>query len=72
MFGDFLEQLAIFVNKKVYGGVKSSAEGIDLEFEKDNIKYIVTIKSGPNWGNSGQISKMKQKLQTSKKNTKYK
>ncbi len=58
IFGDFLEQLAIFICEQVYGGTKSSAEGIDLEFEKDDVKYIVTIKSGPNWANSGQISNM--------------
>ncbi len=58
IFGEFLEGLAIFVNEKVYGGHKSAAEGIDLEFTKDNIKYIVSIKSGPNWGNSSQIRKM--------------
>ncbi len=59
IFGDFLEGLAIFVNEKVYQGWKSSAEGIDLEFNTDNIRYIVSIKSGPNWGNSSQIKKMK-------------
>lgn len=48
IFGEFLEGLAIFINEKVYGGYKSSAEGIDLEFEKDDVHYIVTIKSGPN------------------------
>ena len=53
IFGEFLEQLAIFICRKVYGGKKSAAEGIDLEFQKNNIKYIVTIKSGPNWANSG-------------------
>ena len=51
IFGNFLEQLALFICTKVYGGSKSSAEGIDLEFEKDSIRYIVSIKSGPNWGN---------------------
>jgi hypothetical protein len=60
IFGEFLEGLAIFINHKVYGGRKSSAEGIDLEFERDQIKYIVSIKSGPNWGNSRQIAKMKE------------
>ena len=59
IFGSFLEGLAIFINGKVYGGVKSAAEGIDLEFENDDIRYIVSIKSGPNWGNSSQINKMK-------------
>ena len=58
IFGDFLEELAIFICGQVYDGRKSSAEGIDLEFEKDNIRYIVSIKSGPNWGNSSQIAKM--------------
>lgn len=59
IFGNFLEQLAIFINGKVYNGWKSSTKGIDLEFNKDNIRYIVTIKSGPNWGNSGQIRNMR-------------
>lgn len=60
IFGEFLEQLAIFVNEQVYGGKKSTAEGIHLEFNRDGVDYIVSIKSGPNWGNSGQISKMKE------------
>lgn len=58
IFGGFLESLAIFISGKIYGGVKSSATGIDLEFTKDGVKYIVSIKSGPNWGNSSQIAKM--------------
>ena len=57
IFGDFLEKLAIFINGRIYGGEKSSAEGIDLE--KESIRYIVAIKSGPNWGNSSQIARMK-------------
>ena len=31
IFGGFLEELAIFICAQVYGGQKSSAEGIDLE-----------------------------------------
>ena len=58
IFGGFLESLAIFICGKVYGGAKSAAEGIDLEFVKDDVKYIVAIKSGPNWGNSSQIARM--------------
>jgi len=59
IFGDFLEELAIYINSKVYNGVKSSAEGIDLEFNKDGTRYIVSIKSGPNWGNSSQVQRLK-------------
>ncbi|MCK4664678.1 MAG: cytosolic protein [Bacteroidales bacterium] len=58
IFGDWLEGLAIFINKEIYNGKKSGIQGIDLEFDKDNIRYIVSIKSGPNWGNSSQIAKM--------------
>ncbi|MFZ5922626.1 MAG: PmeII family type II restriction endonuclease [Chloroflexota bacterium] len=58
IFGEFLEQLAIFVCGRVFGGHKSSAEGIDLEFERDGVLYIVAVKSGPNWGNSSQIKRM--------------
>lgn len=59
IFGAFLEGLAIHINKTVFNGNKSAAEGIDLEFDFDNVKYIVSIKSGPHWGNSSQINKMK-------------
>lgn len=58
IFGVFLEALAIHVCKLAYGGQKAPAEGIDLMFERDGIRYLVSIKSGPNWGNSGQIKKM--------------
>ena len=58
IFGDWLEGLAIFINGKVYGGKKSGIKGVDLEFDNDNRRYIVNIKSGPNWGNSSQIAKM--------------
>lgn len=59
IFGDWLEGLAIHINMQVYNGWKSGIKGIDLEFDKDGTRYIVNIKSGPNWGNSSQIEKMK-------------
>ena len=67
IFGTFLEGLAIFVCEKVFNGKKSAAEGIDLEFQRDGIIYIVTIKSGTNWGNGSQISKMKEDFRKAKK-----
>jgi hypothetical protein len=67
IFGDWLEGLAIFINEKIYNGKKSSAKGVDLEFDKDNKRYIVSIKSGPNWGNSSQISKMISDFRAAKK-----
>ena len=67
IFGGFLEELAIFICAQVYGGQKSSAEGIDLEFEKDGIRYIVSIKSGPNWGNSSQVAKLRDNFRKAKR-----
>ena len=67
IFGGFLEELAIFICSQVYGGQKSSAEGIDLEFEKDSIRYIVSIKSGPNWGNSSQVAKLRDNFRKAKR-----
>ncbi|MBI9038849.1 MAG: cytosolic protein [Bacteroidales bacterium] len=67
IFGNWLEGLAIFINQEVFDGWKSGITGIDLEFDTDNIRYIVTIKSGPNWGNSSQITKMKSDFNTAKK-----
>ena len=67
IFGKFLEEFAIFISSQVYGGQKSAAEGIDLEFEKDNTRYIVSIKSGPNWGNSSQIKKLRDNFRQAKR-----
>jgi hypothetical protein len=67
IFGDWLEGLAIYINNCVYGGKKSSATGIDLEFENEGVRYLVNIKSGPNWGNSDQIKKMKLNFDAARK-----
>lgn len=58
LFGEFLESMAIFVCGQQFGGVKSTSEGIDLEFSRDGVRYAVSIKSGPNWANASQTSKM--------------
>ena len=78
LFGDFIEGVAIFVCQKVYGGIKSTdLIGIDLEFTKDGVLYIVEIKSGPNWANSSQIKRMQDNFRNAiavlkKKNPKAK
>lgn len=54
MFGKFLEELAVFVSARVHNGRKSSASGLDLEFDAKGVRYLVAIKSSTNWGNSSQ------------------
>jgi hypothetical protein len=66
-FGKFLERLALFVCNITYCGYKSPGTGLDLDFSRDGVRYFVSIKSGPNWGNSQQIIKMKDNFRTAKK-----
>lgn len=67
IFGAFLEGVAIHACTLAYGGMKSGIEGIDLEFSCDGVRYIVSIKSGPNWGNSSQIKKMRDNFRQARK-----
>ena len=67
VFGDFLEGLAIFICSKVFSGRKSAVEGVDLEFSRDGVLYLLAIKSGPNWGNSSQIKRMMDDFKKAKK-----
>jgi len=62
LFGDFLEGLAVFIAQKTCDGHKSAAPGVDLEFVIRNTHYLVSIKSGTNWGNSSQQDKLEQDL----------
>ncbi|MBN1535577.1 MAG: cytosolic protein [Anaerolineales bacterium] len=64
LFGDFLEGLAIFIAEMTSNGHKSSAPGVDLEFINNNIHYLVSVKSGPNWGNSSQQKKLDEDFKT--------
>lgn len=70
IFGSLMEELAIFVCKRVYGGYKAEQgkfRSIDLIFQRDGKTYIVGIKSGPNWGNSDQINRMKGNFKEAKR-----
>jgi len=70
LFGDFLEGLAVYIAGKTFNGHKSTAPGVDLEFFKKGIHYIVSIKSGPNWGNSSQHKKLIEDLANAVKRVK--
>ena len=63
-FGKFMERLAIHVCSEIYNGREFPVENLDLVFDKEGKTYLVTIKSGPNWGNADQIKKMKEGFQT--------
>ncbi len=59
--------MAIFINGIVYNGWKSGIPNIDLEFDTNGKRFIVNIKSGPNWGNSSQVAKMKSDFKTAQR-----
>ena len=56
IFGkDVMEKLAITVCKHALGGQKAGIKGIDLEYtDRNNIRTVVEVKSGVNWGNARQ------------------
>lgn len=67
IFGNWLERLAIFINQSVYGGQKAVVPGIDLDFNNGTNRYLVTIKSGPDWGNDSQVAKMVDNFNTARR-----
>lgn len=66
-FGKFLESVAVFVSKMLHDGHKSVVSDMDLEFDRDGTHYVVSVKSGPNWGNSGQQQHLKTRFLASRK-----
>ena len=72
IFGNWMEGVAMFVANEVYGGYKSSAEGIDLEFDKEGVHYFVSVKSGPAWSNSTSMKKQKEQFRTARRVFQYK
>jgi hypothetical protein len=54
------------VSTRLYGGFKSARKSLDLEFRRENSYFIVGIKSGPNWGNSDQVNRMKDNFKAAR------
>jgi len=68
LLGGFLEGLAVFAAEKAQGAKgKSSTTGIDIELDKAGIRNFVAVKSGPAWGNSSQVAKMREDFKTAAK-----
>lgn len=59
-FGNFLEELAIFVASETGDGKKSTAEGLDIELNRGSVRYLIAVKSGKNWGNSTQHAQLRE------------
>lgn len=57
-FGDILEAIAIDICEEAKGGRKSSAGGVDLEYDAGNTRKLVQIKSSNKWGNSSAHKKL--------------
>jgi len=63
LFGMFLEKLAIHIAETTCGAHESTAEGMDMEFINNNIHFIVSIKSGTNWGNNSQQTQLQRNFE---------
>ena len=40
-FGNIGEEIAVIVSRNCFGGMKSAATGLDLEFETEGTRYLV-------------------------------
>lgn len=61
IFGDaFFEPVV----KAACRGVAASGSGIDVVIEKDDSYTVISVKSGPNWGNSSQMAKLQTDFNT--------
>lgn len=67
LFGVFMEALAVFVAEEKCGGRKSGITGIDIELEKENVRYLIAVKSGKAWGNATQHKKLRDNFLTALK-----
>jgi Type II restriction endonuclease EcoO109I len=67
MFGTFMEALAVFVSEQKCNGRKSGITGIDLELQRNNVRYLIAIKSGKAWGNATQHKKLRDNFITAVK-----
>jgi hypothetical protein len=53
IFGDaFFEPIV----KGVCGGVAAGGQGVDVVVETEDAYTVISVKSGPNWGNSSQMA----------------
>lgn len=66
LFGNFLEGLARFVALETLDVFPDQHRGIDLEFVKNDSYYIVQIKSGHNWGNKDQLTRLRQNFENAR------
>jgi len=67
IFEEFLENLALFVAQKTKGAAKSSAHGIDFEYSSSKTRFLVSVKSGLNWGNSSQWKALRKDCENASK-----
>ena len=64
IFGDaFFEPIA----KAVCSGVAAGGAGVDVVVETSEQYTVISVKSGPHWGNSSQIAKLQQDFMTAQR-----
>lgn len=67
MFGNLMEDCAKIICRHAKQGDKAHAAGIDLDYLDGNVRYLVQVKSGPNWGNSAQKAKLRDQFTNARK-----
>ena len=64
IFGDaFFEPIV----RAVCSGVAAGGAGVDVVVERQEDYTVISVKSGPNWGNSSQVAKLQQDFMTARR-----
>ncbi len=63
-FGNCIEAVAVEICKKVDSGVKSGIPGVDQEFERDGIRYMVQIKMSTKTANHSGYEALKKHFES--------
>ena len=67
VFGKCLENIARAVLATHDKNAKSGIAGIDLDFKSGELRILMSVKSGENWGNSNSVNGLSKSLEKAKR-----
>lgn len=66
-FGNTLESIAHHIITSMNIGIKSSSEGLDYDIVRGRFRFLLSVKSGGQWGNHSSCKEQGKKFEKAKK-----
>lgn len=66
-FGNTLEEIAHHIITSMHIGIKSGTEGCDYDIIREPFRFLLSLKSGGQWGNHGSCQEQGNKFERAKK-----